>query len=76
MLFIGSDVKILLWHYFVHQATQYPVPEISEGEFADIYQSTIRAIIGWQKSISTVMAVPNIREPDDEIDAFKALIQE
>ena len=40
-------VNIQLWHYFYHQATQYPVPEISTGESADIYQSTIRTIIGW-----------------------------
>ena len=42
-------VNIQLWHYFYHQATQYPVPEISQGESADIYQSTIRTIIGWLK---------------------------
>ncbi len=42
-------VNIQLWHYFYHQATQYPVPEISEGESSDIYQSTIRTIIGWLK---------------------------
>ena len=42
-------VNIQLWHYFYHQATQYPVPEISTGESADIYQSTIRTIIGWLK---------------------------
>ena len=40
-------VNIQLWHYFYHQASQYPVPEISTGESADIYQSTIRTIIGW-----------------------------
>ena len=42
-------VNIQLWHYFHHQAVQYPVPDISEGESADIYQSTIRTIIGWLK---------------------------
>ena len=42
-------VNIQLWHYFLHQATQYPVPEISQGESAEIYQSTIRTIIGWLK---------------------------
>ena len=42
-------VNIQLWHYFYHQATQYPVPEISDGESADIYQSTLRTIIGWLK---------------------------
>ena len=42
-------VNIQLWHYFYHQATQYPVPEISQGESAEIYQSTIRTIIGWLK---------------------------
>ena len=42
-------VNIQLWHYFYHQATQYPVPEISQGESSDIYQSTIRTIIGWLK---------------------------
>ena len=42
-------VNVQLWHYFHHQATQYPVPEISEGESADVYQSTIRTIIGWLK---------------------------
>ena len=33
---------------------QYPVPEISEGESADIYQSTIRTIIGWLKEDKVV----------------------
>ena len=47
-------VNIQLWHYFYHQATQYPVPEISEGESADIYQSTIRTIIGWLKEDKVV----------------------
>ena len=47
-------VNIQLWHYFYHQATQYPVPEISEGESADIYQSTIRTIIGWMKEDKVV----------------------
>ena len=42
-------VNIQLWHYFHLQAVQYPVPEISEGESSDIYQSTIRTIIGWLK---------------------------
>lgn len=42
-------VNIQLWHYFHHQAIQYPVPEISEGESSDVYQSTIRSIIGWLK---------------------------
>lgn len=42
-------VNIQLWHYFVHQASQYPVPDISSGESADVYQSTIRTIIGWLK---------------------------
>lgn len=42
-------VNIQLWHYFVHQASQYPVPDISTGESADVYQSTIRTIIGWLK---------------------------
>lgn len=42
-------VNIQLWHYFHHQAIQYPVPEISEGESSDVYQSTIRTIIGWLK---------------------------
>lgn len=41
--------NIQLWHYFLHQASQYPVPEISEGESSDIYQSAIRTIIGWLK---------------------------
>ena len=47
-------VNIQLWHYFHHQAVQYPVPEISEGESADIYQSTIRTIIGWLKEDKVV----------------------
>ena len=47
-------VNIQLWHYFYHQATQYPVPEISNGESADIYQSTIRTIIGWLKEDKVV----------------------
>lgn len=47
-------VNIQLWHYFFHQATQYPVPEISEGESADVYQSTIRTIIGWLKDDKVV----------------------
>ena len=42
-------VNIQLWHYFHLQAVQYPVPEISEGESSDIYQSTIRTIISWLK---------------------------
>ena len=42
-------VNIQLWHYFYHQASQYPVPDISTGESADVYQSTIRTIIGWLK---------------------------
>ena len=42
-------VNIQLWHYFVHQATQYPVPDISTGETSDVYQSTLRTIIGWLK---------------------------
>lgn len=47
-------VNIQLWHYFHLQAVQYPVPEISEGESADIYQSTIRTIIGWLKDNKVV----------------------
>lgn len=40
-------VNIQLWHYFTARYRQYDIIDISEGASADVYQKTIRTIIGW-----------------------------